>query len=234
MCFCQQEQTIPGSNLKSQANSHSLLASKITLLPVSCIPLQRFPAAVFSSSCLLSTVFVPPAAFELTLHFFKLFFAFCSLTCVIEDCALHLQGKTVSPSRHAWTCIALLHVKLMDFASVIWDFSIVRTFQCLSLAKGHQVDRTSFSVSCIYSPASVLLSLILIIIHQVTCAPSDHFLQGFVSLELYYRANFIFLKPSNSRVSYEFFLLNRKVSQVCAVIQQILRSQPRLSPDQCC
>lgn len=47
MCFCQQGQTIPGSSLKSQANSHSLLASEITLLPVACIPLQRFPAAGF-------------------------------------------------------------------------------------------------------------------------------------------------------------------------------------------
>lgn len=84
MCFCQQMQAVPGSNLKSQADSHGFLASKITLLPVSCVPLQRFPGAVFSSSCLVSTALsLPPAAFELTLHLKLL--AFCGLSCVIED-----------------------------------------------------------------------------------------------------------------------------------------------------
>lgn len=84
MCFCQQMQAVPGSNLKSQADSHGFLASKITLLPVSCVPLQRFPGTVFSSSCLVSTALsLPPAAFELTLHLKLL--AFCGLSCVIED-----------------------------------------------------------------------------------------------------------------------------------------------------
>lgn len=82
MCFCQQMQTVPGSNLKSQANSHGLLPSKITLLPVSCIPLQRLPAVVFSSSCLVSTV---SASSSFWAKFALKTSSFCSLSCVIED-----------------------------------------------------------------------------------------------------------------------------------------------------